>query len=64
MTMNILFIEDERELREIGVAQLEQHRNTVYPVSNLVDARAIMENPAMRVHLVVGLTIGYRWTGN
>jgi len=49
--MNIPFIEDARELREIGVAQLEQH-NTVYPASNLVDARAIMDNPAMRVHLV------------
>lgn len=50
--MNILFIEDERELREIGVVQLEQHY-TVYPVSNLEDARAIMENPSMPVHLVV-----------
>ena len=50
--MNILFIEDELELLEVGVAQLEQH-NTVYPASNLSDARAIMENPAMLVHLVV-----------
>ncbi|MDG1241977.1 MAG: hypothetical protein P8R37_02970 [Opitutae bacterium] len=50
--MNILFIEDERELLEIGVVQLQQH-NTVYPVFNLVDARAIMENPAMHVQLVV-----------
>jgi len=50
--MNILFVEDERELLKIGVAQLEQH-NTVYPASNLVDARAIMENTAMQVHLVV-----------
>lgn len=50
--MNILFIEDERELREIGVAQLEQHY-TVYPVSNLEEGREIMENPAMPVHLVV-----------
>jgi DNA-binding LytR/AlgR family response regulator len=50
--MNILFIEDDRELLEIGVVQLQQH-NTVYPASNLVDARAIMENPAMRVQLVV-----------
>ena len=51
--MNILFIEDERELRESGVAQLELHRYTVYPVSNLADARAVMENPAMPVHLVL-----------
>mgnify|MGYP000040971335 FL=1 len=50
--MNLLFIEDERNLLELGVAQLERH-NTVYPASNLVDARAIMENPAMLVHLVV-----------
>ena len=50
--MNILFIEDENELRDIGVAQLE-HRYTVYPVSNLTDARAIMNNPAMPVHLVL-----------
>ena len=50
--MNILFIEDDRELLEIGVVQLQQH-NTVYPASNLLDARAIMENPAMPVHLVV-----------
>ena len=51
--MNILFIEDERELRESGVAQLELHRYTVYPVSNLADARAVMEDPAMPVHLVL-----------
>ena len=51
--MNILFIEDERELREVGVAQLELHNYTVYPVSNLDAARAIMVNPSMPVHLVV-----------
>ncbi|MFQ3226159.1 MAG: DNA-binding NtrC family response regulator [Lentimonas sp.] len=51
--MNILFIEDENELRESGVAQLELHGHTVYPVSNLADARAIMGNPAMSVHLVL-----------
>ncbi|CAA6694511.1 MULTISPECIES: response regulator [unclassified Lentimonas] len=50
--MNILFIEDENELREIGVAQL-QHRYTVYPVSNLAEAREIMNNPAMPVHMVL-----------
>jgi DNA-binding NtrC family response regulator len=50
--MNILFIEDEHELLEVGVVQMQQH-NTVYPVSNLVDARAIMQDPAMRVQLVV-----------
>ena len=51
--MNILFIEDERELRESGVAQLELHRYTVYPVSNLVEAREIMDDPATPVHLVI-----------
>lgn len=51
--MNILFIEDECELRELGVAQLELHNYTVYPVSNLEAARAIMVNPSMPVHLVV-----------
>jgi DNA-binding NtrC family response regulator len=51
--MNILFIEDERELRENGVAQLEFYQYTVYPVSNLAEARVIMENPAMPVHLVL-----------
>lgn len=51
--MNILFIEDERELREMGVAQLELHNYIVYPVSNLEAARAIMVNPSMPVHLVV-----------
>jgi DNA-binding NtrC family response regulator len=51
--MNILFIEDERELRESGVAQLELHQYTVYPVSNLAEAHAVMENPTMPVHLVL-----------
>jgi len=51
--MNILLIEDERELRELGVAQLELHHYTVYSVSNLEAARAIMDNPSMPVHLVV-----------
>ena len=51
--MNILFIEDERELRETGVAQLELHRYTVYPVSNLTEAREIMDDPSMPVHLVL-----------
>ncbi len=51
--MNILFIEDERELREAGVAQLELHRYTVYPVSNLADAREIMADASMPVHLVL-----------
>lgn len=51
--MNILFIEDERELREGGVTQLEARGYTVYPVSNLVTARAVMENPAMPVDLLI-----------
>jgi DNA-binding NtrC family response regulator len=51
--MNILFIEDERDLRESGVAQLEFHNYTVYPVSNLAEAREILENPSMPVHLVI-----------
>ncbi len=51
--MNILLIEDERELRESGVAQLELHQYTVYPVSNLAEAHAVMENPTMPVHLVL-----------
>lgn len=51
--MNILFIEDERELREGGVSQLESHGHTVYPVSNLVIARDVMEKPTMLVDLVI-----------
>jgi DNA-binding NtrC family response regulator len=51
--MNILFIEDERELRESGVAQLELHGHTVYPVSDLAEAREVVANPAKPVKLVI-----------
>ena len=51
--MNILFIEDESELRESGVAQLELHKYTVYPVSNLTEAREVMEDSSKHVNLVL-----------
>jgi DNA-binding NtrC family response regulator len=51
--MNILFIEDERDLLDVGVAQLEQNRYHVYPVTTLKDAREIMLNPSMPVHMVL-----------
>lgn len=51
--MNILFIEDDCELRGTGVVQLESHGYVVYPVTDLVEARAVIENPAMPVKLVI-----------
>lgn len=51
--MNILFVEDIRELRESGVAQLELLGHTVYPVSDLAAAREVMMNPSMPVKLVI-----------
>ena len=51
--MNILFIEDEKELLEAAVAQLELRGYTVYPAADIATAREVMLNPSTPVHLIL-----------
>ncbi|WPJ95436.1 response regulator [Coraliomargarita algicola] len=51
--MNVLFIEDEKELAAMGAAQLEMKGFTVFLASDLAAARAILEDRARTVHFVI-----------
>ncbi|MGZ0654042.1 hypothetical protein ACWPKO_01070 [Coraliomargarita sp. W4R53] len=51
--MNILFIEDEKELAVTGVAQLELRGYTVFPAYDIAEAQAILDDPECSVHFVI-----------
>lgn len=51
--MNILFIEDEKELALLGAAQLELKGCTVFVASDLAEAQAILDDPERTVHYVI-----------
>ena len=51
--MNILLIEDEKDLAETGKAQLEMIGHTVFPAYDLAEARAVMEDDSKQVNLVI-----------
>lgn len=51
--MNILFIEDEKELAVTGVAQLELKGYTVYPAYDLAEARAVIDDLEHPVHFLI-----------
>ncbi len=51
--MNILFIEDEKELAQTAVAQLELRGHQVDAVNDLAAARNVMEDPDRRVDLII-----------
>ncbi len=51
--MNILFIEDERELAATGVAQLELKGYDVFPAYDIAEAQAILDNAEQNIHFVI-----------
>lgn len=51
--MNILFIEDEKDLTESGIAQLELKGYTVIPAKDLAEARAVLDDPDQRVDFLI-----------
>ncbi|MDQ8193081.1 hypothetical protein QEH59_01495 [Coraliomargarita sp. SDUM461004] len=51
--MNILFIEDEKELAVTGVAQLERKGYTVFAACGIAEATAILDDPERPVHFVI-----------
>lgn len=51
--MNILFIEDEKDLLKTAVAQLELRGYTVYPAVDIAEARAVLEVESNLVNIVI-----------
>lgn len=51
--MNILFIEDEKELAAIAVAQMELKGYTVFPAYDIAEARAVLDDSERPVHFVI-----------
>lgn len=51
--MNILFIEDEKDLAATGIAQLELKGYTVYPAYDIADAQAVLDDPERRVDFII-----------
>ncbi|MGB0744876.1 MAG: response regulator, partial [Opitutales bacterium] len=51
--MNILFIEDERELLAAGMEQMEFLGHVVYPAKDLSQARAILEDKSITLHCII-----------
>jgi len=51
--MNILFIEDEKDLAVTGVAQLELRGYTVFPAYDIAEAQAVLDDPERSVHFVI-----------
>jgi two-component system response regulator PilR (NtrC family) len=51
--MNILFIEDERDLQASGVMQLELKGHKVYPTSDLAESRALLSDQEMTIDLII-----------
>lgn len=51
--MNILFIEDEKELSITGMMQLELKGYKVFPAYNLAQAQAILDDPKCPIHFLI-----------
>jgi DNA-binding NtrC family response regulator len=51
--MNILFIEDEKELSATGVAQLELKGYSVYPTYDIAESQAVLEDPEVEIDLII-----------
>jgi DNA-binding NtrC family response regulator len=51
--MNILFIEDEKELAATGVAQLELKEYTVFPAYSIAEAQTVLDDPKRPVHIII-----------
>lgn len=51
--MNILFVEDEKDLLEAALTQLERRAHNVYPAVDIAEARAILEDKDKHVDIVI-----------
>lgn len=51
--MNILFVEDEKDLAATGIAQLELKGYTVFPAYDIEAAQAILDDPEKTVHFII-----------
>lgn len=51
--MNVLFLEDEVELNDVGVEQLRNLGHTVHPALNLAEARTIVDEHWQNLHLIM-----------
>lgn len=51
--MNILLIEDEKDLAETGKVQLEMLGHVVFTAFDLAEARALIEDKTRQMHMVI-----------
>jgi DNA-binding NtrC family response regulator len=51
--MNILFIEDEKDLAVTAIAQLELKGYTVFPAYDIAGAQAVLDDPERRVDFII-----------
>lgn len=53
LVMNILFIEDEKDLLETAIVQLERKNHCIFPAATIAEARKILEDESNAVNLVI-----------
>lgn len=51
--MNILFIENERDLAATGISPLELKGYTVYPAYGIEEAQALLDDPEKVIHFII-----------
>ena len=51
--MNILFIEDEKDLLDVSITQLQRGAHTIYPATSIAEARAVLEDESKVVDIVI-----------
>ncbi|HAV13166.1 MAG TPA: hypothetical protein DCX06_06720 [Opitutae bacterium] len=51
--MNILFIEDEKELLEIAISQLVRLGHVVFPALDIAEAREVLHDPSKNIQMVI-----------
>ncbi len=51
--MNLLFIEDEKELLEMAMSQLQRLGHTVYPAVDIAEAREILSDEKKNIQMVI-----------
>lgn len=51
--MNILFIEDDQELKKVAEMQIRAEEHEVFGAVDLEEAQAIMDNPDLEIHAVI-----------
>lgn len=51
--MNILFLEDEKELAATGIAQLERKGYNVIPARSVAEAHAVLDDADCKIHFMI-----------